>query len=438
MGAELHPRRELERLARGVATREEARAAARHLLSGCRTCSEWLNERLISGASTVGDIAAVLDRAEAGAVGLHALVESQAEQARALVEDLDSMPPERRRLVVMNSARVGSPAVVYRLVDRSRTLRHESASGTVHYAELAVAAAERTAGPGAGGARAVAWAELGNARRIASDLAGAEAALSRAEEIADENGADPHFEAELLSLRGSLATDQRQFASAERLVYRAAKRFARCGDAPGAAKALLQLAHVRERRGEPAHAIRPAREAVDLARAAGDRRLELIGLQNLVHLISEAGEADQAAQLLPRLRRLFYREAPSLDRLRFEWLAARIEARAGRAGRAAAALDELRESYAAQGMLYEAALVSLDLFAALIDLDQRRDLARIAREAAHLFRSLRVDREALMSLSLLAQTQRHETGEILTRLAAALEAARTSDRSPAPPGSRTG
>jgi hypothetical protein len=120
--------------------------------------------------------------------------------------------------------------------------------------------------------------------------------------------------------------------------------------------------------------------------------------------------------------------------MRFEWMAARLEQRADRPGRAAVTLDDLRERYALQGMPYEAALVSLDLLAALQDLGQRRDVARIAAEAAELFRHLGVDREALMSLGLLAQAQKADATGLLAGLVAAVEATRTAGAAQPPGG----
>ncbi len=422
-----HPRRELARLAAGSADREEAKRAVRHLLAGCPACGTWLSERLQHGHGSPAAIADVLDGAEARAEALSREVAARFQAADVLVAELRSLPPERRRLVVANSARAASAPVVYRLIEESRTHRHQSAHETLHFAELAVTAAGRIAGRGVAAATAAAWAELANARRIASDLAGAEAALHHAEELAADCGPDPHFEAELLSLRGSVANYRRDFPTAERAVRRAAHLFARCADAEGAIRCLLQLAHVHERRGEPEHGIRPAQKAVDLAVATGARRLELISLQNLLHLIAESGEIAKAAELLPRVRRLFLREAPALDRLRFEWMAARIERRMGRPGRAAATFDELRERYARQGMPYEAALVSLDLAAALFDLGQRREIARIADETAELFRTLGVAREALMALGQLARARAEEAAQLLPQLATAVEATRVGE-----------
>ena len=66
--------------------------------------------------------------------------------------------------------------------------------------------------------QARAWAYLGNARRIAFDLAGAEEALARAERLAESGSADPLEEARILDLRASLLSDQGHFEQAAELL----------------------------------------------------------------------------------------------------------------------------------------------------------------------------------------------------------------------------
>ena len=63
-----------------------------------------------------------------------------------------------------------------------------------------------------------AWAYLGNARRIAFDLAGAEEALNHAEQVAESGSADPLEEAKILDFRASLLSDQGCFEQAAELL----------------------------------------------------------------------------------------------------------------------------------------------------------------------------------------------------------------------------
>src|SRR5258708_4431727 len=66
--------------------------------------------------------------------------------------------------------------------------------------------------------QARAGAYLGNARRIAFALAGAEEALLQAERLAEGGSADPLEEARILDLRASLLGDQGRFEQAAELL----------------------------------------------------------------------------------------------------------------------------------------------------------------------------------------------------------------------------
>jgi hypothetical protein len=417
--------RALARLAFGTASPAERRRAVRHLLGGCQSCGRLLARRLLAGGSP-RPLAAAMARAVVKAPALERQAAAERSAAAAILDRLASQPLARQRLFLANAAAAHRRAVCELLLERAREQRHRSARKTLRFAELALLVAERRAGPGADELRARAWAEVGNARRIRADLPGAARAFAEAERLIAGGCADPLFRAELLSLRASLAHDHREFTEATELLQGCAMIYDSCGCKPGSAKALVQLGFLHGLRGDPAAGIRPLLRALDLAGDVGDRCLTQIAIQNLIHLVAEAGHPHHASALVAYARPLFERTSEALDRLRFDWVAARIDRDVGLLRTAAAQLERLRTTYAKEELPYEAALVSLDL-AAVYARDQRREALReLAAASCDLFRRLGVGREHLASLALLAQVDALEALELIAALAKAVEGSRYS------------
>ena len=204
-----------------------------------------------------------------------------------------------------------------------------SAHKTLRLAELALLVAKRCNSPGANELRAHAWAELGNARRILTDLARAAAAFAQAEQLIANSCTDPLFPAELLSLRASLAQHQQQFNDALAMLGQASAILARCRADPLLARVLLQRAALHARQGRPEAGIVTACQALDLAERVNEPALKRMAIQNLISLVAEAGHPDRASAFVARARPLFDTATDRLDRLRFEWVAGRIDADLG-------------------------------------------------------------------------------------------------------------
>lgn len=425
-----HPRGEIERLLRGDATPEERRRAVRHLLTGCAVCRTSLRPQ--RGDDEALDQA--ISRAAATAADLAARVAGERRQAGELVDRLPTLSPEQQRLLVANSSRAGRRAVCELVLEKARAARHRDAAETLHLAELARLAADRLSEADGRDLQARAWAELGNARRICSDLAGAELALTRARELAD-GCPDPLLAAELLSLEASLAGHQRRFPAAIRSLHRARKIYRRLGDDIAVARTLVHLGHVQATGGDPHAGIRSVRSALIALDGSGDDRLRLMALHNLIGLYLEAGSAQQAAALIPQARRAYEQLGEHLDLLRLEWLAARVAVELGRLGEAARRLVTLRQRYSRAGMPFEAALVSLDLAAIYARQRRRGPLRVLAFELLEVFRGLCIPRETLATAALLARAEADEAVELTARLTAMVDSARRarpSARSPIP------
>jgi tetratricopeptide (TPR) repeat protein len=421
-GADRHPDIELERIAAGESTPADRERVVQHLLAGCRRCGERAARWVGPVPRDEEELAAAVDRATRRLPGLAAHVASESAEAEDLVVRLRKLPEPRRRLLIGNSRGARRRAVTERLIEESRRHRHTSAAEALAWAELAVLAAERCEQSDPTELRARAIAERGNARRIGGDLAGAQVDLTAAARLLAEGGADPVAAAELLSLQASLATHLRRFDEAVALLKRAAARYSRCEDLLGLARTLVQLGYVYGCQGEPQAGVPCLVEALKLLRRLDEPELRLMAAKNLVHLVAEAGDLEEAGALVARLRPAFA-AAPILVRLRFEWVGARIERDLGQTVAAAARFERLRLAFADKDLPFEVALVSLDLLAVYAQQGRHGELRALAAETAVLFSRLGVGREHAATLGLLAQAKAAEAGEMVARLAAAVEAA---------------
>ena len=368
-------------------------------------------------------LAAALDRMIDGGLGAAEDVARARGYAQRVVNRLLPLATSQRRFVLANVPEPMLRAVSYRLRDEARARRHTELHETLRLAELAVGAAERMAERG-GTVLGEALAERGNTLRILGDLTGAEEDFAKAERLLDEHGGDPLAEAELLSMRASLARDRRQFAEAIDLADESCSLYAFYGQVSGALSSLIQLGTLHGYAGSPEEGIDVLGGALELAVDLGDSKDLLHVAHNVAYLFAEAGLAADAAAVLERARELCDEVGTRQDGLRLDWLAARIQADLGHHSVVAIILGDLRADYTGEGMPFEAALVSLELALAYARMGRRVELRHLAEETAETFRLLGVEREAFGALALLVRADAEEAAELTARLAAAVRRAR--------------
>lgn len=156
-------------------------------------------------------------------------------EAPELLAELLPLPRERRFERVRREPRFRLLNLCDRLEAESRAAWTENPAAAVELAELAVEVAggldRRTYGEAlVEDTRALAWAYLGNARRVASDLGRAEDALALAERLYRRFEVDFLTEAQILVFRASLRSTQGRFAEAARLLDRAILLYREAGD----------------------------------------------------------------------------------------------------------------------------------------------------------------------------------------------------------------
>ncbi len=172
-------------------------------------------------------------------------IHGEIEAAAGLLEELTTTPGTERSERIRTEVRFHALKLCDLLLKRSRDSWFRDPSRAVELARLAVEIAEWLDVGHYGEAlveeeRALAWAYLGNAHRIASDLRSAEEALLRAEEHYKQSGEDALTGAQILSFLASLRTSQERFGEAAELLDQAIVVYREARDQHLEGKALIK------------------------------------------------------------------------------------------------------------------------------------------------------------------------------------------------------
>jgi tetratricopeptide (TPR) repeat protein len=314
-----------------------------------------------------------------------------------------------------------------RLCTESERAAAADAGRAVDLADLALRVSRLVSGDEGWRARVqgYAWAHVGNARRVASNLPGADAAFDLARQLWQAGkGSDPGFldEGLVLDMEASLRIDQRKFSEALRLQEQALA--ATPPDRSG--YILLNLASVLELMGEHARAVETLEKATMLVEGRREPRLLFALRFNLAVSFCHLGRHKDAAVLLPELRELAIKLRNGLDLIRVHWLESRVATGQGTRERAIEILAQVRSEFASRDLAYDSALASLELAVLYLMEGQTGDVKTLAREMAPIFQTQGVHREALAALQLFCEAAEREavTVDMAKRLVDYLERAR--------------
>jgi tetratricopeptide (TPR) repeat protein len=421
----------LRRFVEGELPPQDNVAVVRHLLDGCaqcagRTATHWRELIALRGdprqSAEAPSWRAVAERIDACRAG----IEMERREAHELFEKLAAQPPKRRLLWIRNSHRYDTPAACLQLIEAAFDLCFDEPHQGVATAELALAVARAL--DKSYGAELIAdiegraWGVLGNSRRIVSDLGGAEQALKRARERLDEGTGDPIETARLTSFLSTQRIAQRRFDEALQLCRRAGAGYRRAGEDQLAAQMLVDEGVVLGHLGRYDEAVRKLGEALERVDPRQLPRNLLAARHNQILFLEEAGRTEEALALVPVARQLARHHGRRIDQLRVHWLEARLLAAVGRYREAASGLGEVADAFLREEMPYAAAIAALERATLLFRLGRTDEIRQIAAEALSVFRSLGIEREALMAVTLLRQAAEREelTLALLERAVAAV------------------
>jgi tetratricopeptide (TPR) repeat protein len=275
--------------------------------------------------------------------------------------------------------------------------------------------------------RAYAQAHLGNARRVIGELRSAEAAFETAGRLwknAAGMGDVLDYEAKILALQASLRRTQGRFAESLDLLELALS----------ANRDRILRGHILENRaftlgeqGNLSEAVGAFRAAIADADQEADPRHFYILHHNLLDTLSKAGRYEEAARLLPAVAALARRTGDELDSLRFQWIEARVLSGAGNRSGALVRFGKIRLSFLERGLVFDSALVGLELAALHLAEGEYGPVIAIAEELLNVFASEETPREMLAAFTVLCSAARSHiaTIDLVEAARHALERART-------------
>jgi tetratricopeptide (TPR) repeat protein len=380
------------------------------------------------------DFGPAIDRAaRAAGEQLEGLFREIDEAAALLGEILASPPAERSGLV--QEVRFHGLKLCQLLQARSEELWCDDPVSAVELARIAVEISGRLEEERYGkglteDAQATAWACLGNAYRVASDLRRAEEALDRAEVYLARSGGEAYTEALILSYRASLRSSQCRFREAVQLLNSALAIYRQAKDRHLEGKVLIQKGMALGHDGRLQQAIRCLRQGLARIDAAEEPRLLVAAQHNLVGFLNESGDHDEALETLRKTRRLYQDLGEPSHRARLSWLEGRITRDLGRWQEAEAAFQEARAFFVQHGIGLDAARVLLDLATVYDQRGETAELKRLGAEMVPIFTSRDVHPEALAALALFQKAAAAEQVDraLLEGIAAELQKTATLTR----------
>jgi tetratricopeptide (TPR) repeat protein len=352
--------------------------------------------------------------------------------AALLDELLAQSAPERRRFVE-EQLRFRVFLLSELLLERCRAAFFSDPAGAVELAELAVVVTDRldTGHYGetlAEDARARAWAHLANARRINSDLRGADEALQTAEEHHVRAGEDAYTGAEILSFKASLLNARGLYFEAAAVLDPVVEVYREAKDRHLEGRALIKKATSLSYAGQHAEAARLVRRGLARIDVFEEPRLVIAGRHNLIASLRGSGKPDEALQALDETRGLYLQLGERQPLLRLRWLEGKILRDLGKREAAEAAFLEVRDELVERKLGLDAALASLDLAMIYLERGETAELKRLAAEMIPVFESRDDQQKAMAAFLLFRQAAEAEqvTAALLHEVASSLEQVRRS------------
>jgi tetratricopeptide (TPR) repeat protein len=319
---------------------------------------------------------------------------------------LMAMPPPAPLTLQQRTARDHARCEAF--LERCRALRHSDPEGVLMLASLAVSMAERMTPHGRSpeeiaDLQARAWAELGNARRVAGDLAAAELDLGRAVRHADQGTGDRALLIQVMDLTASLFVDQQRFDKAIQILDGVEQMHRAAGDLHAAGRALVSKGTAAGNALNAREAVRLLAEALKLLDVQRDPDLVFMTIHNLLFHLVDVGRPAEAARLFAQSRDLYALYSGRLDRLKARWLEGRIAAAQGNDAAAEEAFSEVRTGFADAELPYDAALASLELAEIWLRTGRTAEISDLIDEMVVIFRARNIRREATSALLVLRE-----------------------------------
>jgi transcriptional regulator with XRE-family HTH domain len=337
-------------------------------------------------------------------------------RAATLWARLRPLSSSEQRALIENGEEFRSWALCELICEESVRAAADRAGRAIELAELALAVAHHGDAGWRSPVEGYAWAFVGNSRRVANDLVGADRAFARSRQLwnADavttlgvpwDNVAGLLDGSRLLELEASLRRDQRRMPEALALLDLALASSPR---PERRARLLIIKAKTFEETSDFAAAVELLSQAAPLVEEQADPHLRLTIRLNLIAGLCDLGRAAETAQLVSEVRALAVSLGNELDLVRLRGLEGKVAAGLGRIDEALAAFDDARREFVVREMPYDAALVTMELARTLAGAGRTAAVKVLARESAAAFASLSVPAEAQRALAVFVNAAEAE------------------------------
>jgi len=314
------------------------------------------------------------------------------------------------RLIVAVKPDLQRWAFVKLVGDESERVASVDAKRALELASFALWVAERISGEEAWASQVFGWVILGNARRVGSDLTGAEEAFAQSARLQAERPEgclDFPEPWRLLDLEASLRISLRQVPEALRLLDQAARVAPQTGSIQ--ARLLCKRANALYRMGDLAGSIAVLRKGLATIECEDEPRLFFMLQSNLAERLTETGQSAVAAEMFPGLRRLQAHVGNGLNQIRMRWLEGKIEAGLGQIDQAIETLSWVRAALDSEEVRYDEAQAGMELAELYLKKDRTADVKRLVRLMEPVFRAQGVHEEARKALDLFRRAVETES-----------------------------
>jgi transcriptional regulator with XRE-family HTH domain len=335
------------------------------------------------------------------------------QQAEFLWNRLKKRNPKERRLMVKDDPDLQSWALSERAAAESIHLAPNHPQDALEAARLAQDIAKKVSGDALWRKRVegYALAHVSNGLRVCNDLPAMGTTINHARKLWEEGEAgDPGLlnPAVVPWIEAAVRKDQREFAEALKRVDEALRLDQ--GELRG--KMLITKAAVLNALGDSERVTAVLFEAARLIDGRKDPRLAFYLKCDLLWNLCHRGKAAEAEPELEEVSQLGERLGEKLNLTRVAWLRGMVEAGLGQYGKAEAALRQVRREFEAHNLVYDYALVSLDLSLVLLKWNRHQEVKRIAEEMVVIFRRFDIGREAGMAIRIFCEAACQEAATI--------------------------
>ncbi len=382
-----------------------ANLACEHLMELCPTCKEEFEAFRCENDpedNALAHMTAVSEAMEWAQVKARE-VAAERRAARPKLAALLALPESKWRSTVEKAPQDYQGLVLARmLIEESRDSMLGSSRTALALSELAtVLLAHAPSSPIVIESYARATAHMANALRVQGKLLEASRLLHTSRFMMRYEGeSDLLLQAEMDHFEGALRRDQRYFEEAETLLGRAANAYCGENNPVLGAQVLIDIGIMHQDLDDGVKAAESASEALRILSPEEEPRLCFIARHNFADGLCSQEQYEAASSLMAENQPYALQFADELSLLRIAWVEGKVARGLGNPEGAESSFLAARHGFLKHGIVYDSALVSLELSLLYLQEGRGAEVKRLAAELVEVFEEEAVHREATAALLL--------------------------------------